>query len=61
MSRLYEPFHQIMEAPACLRSVAMLLVVGTLLAVISFGWVRSEGSGPPEVEQVLDHREELLI
>ena len=26
-----------------------------------FGWVRSEGSGPPEVGHVLDHREKLLI
>ncbi|RVW99547.1 E3 ubiquitin-protein ligase MIB2 [Vitis vinifera] len=27
MSRLYEPFHQIIEAPACLRSVTVLLTV----------------------------------
>ena len=50
-----------METPAPLRSVAMLIMVGTLLVIISLGWVRSEGSGPSEVGQVLDHREELLI
>ena len=60
MSRLYEPFHQIMEAPARLRSVAMLLMVGTLLVMIHFGCVRSEGFGPPKVEQVLDHKEFLV-
>ena len=61
MSRLYEFFHQIMEAPACLRSVTVLLMVGTLLTMIPLGWVCSEGSEPPEVGQVLDHTEELLV
>ena len=50
-----------MEAPACLRSVTVLLMIGTLLTMIPLSWVRSEGSGPPEVGQVLDHREELLV
>ena len=61
MSRLYELFHQTMEAPARLRSVTMLLIVSTLLAVIPFGGVRSEGSRPPEAGQVLDLREEFLV
>ena len=61
MSRLYEPFHQIMEASTCLCSVVVLLMVGTLLSMIHFGWVRSEGSGPPKVGEVLDHRVELLV
>ena len=61
MSRLCELFHQIMEAPAHLRSVTMLLMVGTLLAVIPFGGVRSEGFGPPKVGQVLDQRKEFLV
>ena len=50
-----------MEAPARLRSVTMLLMVGTLPAVIPFGGVRSERSGPPEARQVLDPREQFLI
>ena len=49
MSRLYELFNEVMEAPACLRSVVVLLMVGTLLAIIPLGWVCSKGSGPPEV------------
>ena len=61
MSCFYEPFYQVMETPTSLRSMTMLFVVSTLLAMISLGWVRSDGSGPPEVGQVLDHREELLI
>ena len=61
MSRLYEPFDQIMEAPALLRCVTMLLMEGTFFTMIPFGWVRSEGSRPPEVGHVLDHREKLLI
>ena len=61
MSCFYEPFYQIMEAPASLHSVTMLFMVSTLLAMVSLGWVRSDGSGPPEIGQVLDHREELFI
>ena len=61
MSRLYEPFNQIMEAPAHLCCVTMLVMVDTFLTMILFGFVRSEGSGPPEVEHVLDHRKKLLI
>ena len=44
----YEPFYQIMETLASLCSVTMLFMVSTLLAMISLGWVRSEGFGPPE-------------
>ena len=61
MSCLYEPFHKVMEAPAFLRSLVVLLMVGTLLTMIPSGRVRSKGSGPPEVGQVLDHMEELLV
>ena len=61
MSRLDESFNQIMEAPACLYCVTMFLMEGASLAMISFGWVRSEGSRPPEVGHVSDHREKLLI
>ena len=61
MSRPYEHFDQIMEAPACLRCVTMLFVEETFFTVIPFGWVCSEGSGPPEVGHVLDHREKLLV
>ena len=61
MSRLYESFDQIMEASACLRCVTMLLMEDTFFTMISFGWVRSEGSRPPEVGHILDHREKLLI
>ena len=61
MFRLYEPFDQIMEASARLCCVTMLLMVDTFLTMIPFGWVRFEGSEPPEVGQVLDHREKLLI
>ena len=61
MPSLYNLFHQVMEAPACLRSVAVLLMVGTLLTMIPSGRVRAEEFGPPEVGQVLDHREELLV
>ncbi|RVW85608.1 hypothetical protein CK203_037578 [Vitis vinifera] len=61
MSRPYEPFDQIMEAPACLRCVTMLLMEGTFFTMIPFGWVHSDGSRPPEVGHVLDHREKLLI
>ena len=61
MSRLYEPFDQIMEAHARLRYVTMPLMEDTFLTMILFGWVHSEGSRPPEVEHVLDHREKLLI
>ena len=50
-----------MEALASLHSVTMLFMVSTLLAMVSLGWVRSDGSGPPEIGQVLDHREELFI
>ena len=61
MSRFCESFYQIMETPASLRSVTMLFIVSTFLAMISLGWVDSDEPGPPEVGQVLDHREELLI
>ena len=61
MDIVYELFHQIMEAPARLRSVSMLLMVGALLTVIHFGGVHSEGSGPPEVGHVLDKRKEFLV
>ena len=61
MSRPYELFDQIMEAPAGLRCVTMLFMVGTFFTMIHFGWVRSEGSGSPEYGHVLDHREKLLI
>ena len=61
MSHPYELFDQIMEVPACLCCVTMLLMVGTFFTMIPFGWVRSEGFGPPEVGHVLDHREKLLI
>ena len=61
MSRLYEPFDQIMEAPACLCCVTMLFMEGTFFTMIPFGWVRSDGSRPPEVGHVLDHREKFLI
>ena len=61
MSRLNELFDQIMEAPACLSCVAVFLVEGTSLAMIPYGWVRSLGSGPPEVGQALDHREKFFI
>ena len=61
MSRPYEPLDQIMEAPAYLHCVTMLLMIGAFFTMIPFGWVRSEGSGPPEVKYVLDHREKFLI
>ena len=61
MSRPYELFDQIMEVPARLRCVTMLLMVVTFFTMIPFGWVRFEGSRPPEVGHVLDHREKLLI
>ena len=61
MSCFYEPFFQVMETPTPLHSMTMLFVVSTLLAMISLGWVRSDGSEPLEVGQVLDHRKELLI
>ena len=61
MSCFYEPFYQVMETPTSLCSMTMLFVVSTLLAMISLGWVRPDGSGPLEVEQVLDYRKELLI
>ena len=61
MSRPYELFDKIMEAPTGLCCVTMLLVVDTLFTMIPLGWVRSEGSRPPEVEHVLNHREKLLI
>ena len=61
MPRPYELFDQIMEAPAHLRCVAMLLMVGAFFTMIPFGWIRSEGSGPPEVGDILDHREKILI
>ena len=61
MSCFYEHFYQTMEAPTSLRSVTMLFVVSTLLAMVSLGWVHSDGSGPLKVGLVLDHREELLI
>ena len=50
MSRLYEPFDQIMEALARLRCVTMLLIVGAFFTMIPFGGVRFEGSRPPEVD-----------
>ena len=61
MSCFYEPFDQIMEAPAFFSCVTMLLVEDTFFAMISFGWVRFEGSRPPEVGQALDHWEKFLI
>ena len=61
MSRPYELFDQIMEASARLRCVTMLLMEDTFFTMIPFGWVRSEGSRPPKVGHVLDHREKLLI
>ena len=61
MSCFYEPFYQVMETLASLRSMTMLFVVSTHLAMISLGWVRFDGSGPPEVGQVLYHKKELLI
>ena len=61
MSCPYELFDQIMEAPAGLRCVTMLLMVGTFFTMIPLGWVCSEGSRPPEVGHILDHREQLLI
>ncbi|KAL6347607.1 hypothetical protein AAG906_026135 [Vitis piasezkii] len=61
MSRPYEPFDQIMEAPACLRCVTMLFMEDAFFTMIPFGWIRSDGSRPPEVGHVLDHREKLLI
>ena len=61
MSCPYELFDQIMEAPVRLRCVTMLLMVGTFFTMIPFGWVRSEGSRPPEVGHVLNHRKKLLI
>ena len=61
MSYFYKPFYQVMETPASLRNMTMLFVVSTLLAMISLGWVHSDGFGPPKVGQVLDHRKELLI
>ena len=60
MSRPYELFDQIMEAPTRLRCVTMLLMEDTSFTMISFGWVCSEGSRPPEVGHVLDHKEKLL-
>ena len=61
MSRLDEPFDQIVEASACFCCVTMFFVEETSLAMISFGWVRSEGSKPPEVGQALDRREKFFI
>ena len=49
MSCFYEPFYQIMEAPTSLRNVTMLFMVSTLLAMVSLGWVHSDGSGPLKV------------
>ncbi|RVX19340.1 hypothetical protein CK203_008714 [Vitis vinifera] len=45
-----------MEASACLCCVTVFFEEDTYLAMISFGWVRSLGSGPSEVRQALDHR-----
>ena len=50
-----------METLALLHSMPMLFMISTLLAMISLGWVRSDGFGPPEVGQVSDHRNKLLI
>ena len=61
MSRLDEHFDQIVEAPACLCCVTMFLVEDIFFTMISSGWVCSEGSRPPEVGHVSDHREKLLI
>ena len=61
MSRPYEPLDQIMEAPIDLHCVTMLIMIGAFFTMIPFGWVRCEGSGPPEVGHVLDHREKFLI
>ena len=61
MSRPYKSLDQIVEAPTHLRCVTMLLMIGAFFTMILFGWVRSEGSGPPEVGHVLDHREKILI
>ena len=61
MSRPYKPLDQIMETPIDLHCVTMLLMVGAFFTMIPFGWIRSEGSGPPEVGDILDHREKILI
>lgn len=61
MSCLDEPLDQIPEASACFYRVTMFLVEDTSLAMIPCGWVRSLGSGPPEVGQALDHREKFFI
>ena len=44
-----------METPALLHSMPMFFMISTLLAMIPLGLVRSDGSGPPEVEQVANH------
>ena len=61
MSPFYESLDQIMEAPARLCCVTMVFMEGTLFAMIPFGRIRSEGSRPPEIGHVLDHRKKLLI
>ena len=50
-----------METPALLRSMPMLFMISTFLVVISLGWVRFDGFGPPEVGQIADHWKKLLI
>ena len=61
MPYLDESFDQKMKASAFFRCVVMLFVENTFFAMISFGWVRSEGSRPHEVGHALDHREKFLI
>ena len=61
MSCFYEPFYQVMETSALLRSMPMLFMMSTFPTVISLGWVRFDGSGPPKVGQLADHWKKLLI
>ena len=61
MSCLDELLDKILEASACFCRVTVFLVEGTSLAMISLGWVRSEGFRTPEVGQTLDHRKKFFI
>ena len=50
-----------METLALLRGMSMLFMISIFPVVISLGWVRFDGSRPPEIGQFANHWKKLLI